>query len=296
MREWTILGAGALGCTLAALLREQGEQVALLLSERHRGHLHPTFEFIALNERRRLVATRPRFAHQAADIQCLVVMTKAYQVLEALAGLGALPPQSPIVLLHNGLGVAEQVARRFPANPLLVGVTSHGAMKEGEWVVRHTGRGETWLGPANAAARDHAGLARPLARALGHAEWSEDIRRLQHRKLSINAVINPLTACHHIRNGQLHEPRFAEVLAQLSEEVHQVLARLGEEESLEQFRRRLNAVIELTATNYSSMHQDLAHGRKTEIEQITGYLLSHAGTLPMPVCRQLYNEVKRLGG
>ncbi|WP_107853117.1 ketopantoate reductase family protein [Oceanimonas marisflavi] len=296
MREWTILGAGALGCTFAALLREKGNAVSLLLNERHRGHFHPALEFIALNERRRLVETHTRFADQAAGIDCLLVLTKAYQVLPALTSLRGLSANTPVILLHNGMGVAEQVASALPHNPLLAGVTSHGALKEGPWQVRHTGKGETWLGPVNDKGKAFAHLTKALAGALGHAEWNEDIVSLQHRKLAINAVINPLTACHHIHNGQLHEPRFADVLDQLSEEVHSVLAQLGETETLTQFRRRLHSVIELTATNYSSMHQDLAHGRPTEIDYITGYVLRHAGRLPVPVCRQLYNEVKKQGG
>lgn len=296
MREWTILGAGALGCVIAGLLRRQGEQVSLLLSERHHGHLHPSLDLITLSGRHELVHTRPCFAEQARQIRCLLVVTKAYQVVEALQGLHKLPDSTPIILLHNGLGVAERVQALYPRNPLLVGVSSHGAMKEGDWLVRHTGKGETWLGPINAASADHANLVTPLAAALGHAQWSEDILRLQHQKLAINAVINPLTACNNIRNGQLLEPRFADVLEQLSEEVHQVMLKLGEQEQLDDFRRRLHKIIELTATNYSSMHQDLAHGRRTEIDYITGYVIKHAGNLPVPVCQQLYNEVKKRGG
>lgn len=296
MTEWTILGAGALGSVVAGLLRRQGEAVSLLLSERHRGHLHPCLDLVTLVGRHQLVDTRPLFAEQAGQISCLLVMTKAYQVVAALKGLHRLPTNTPIILLHNGMGVAEQVQALYPHNPLIVGVCSHGAMKEGDWLVRHTGKGETWLGPVNPAAKAYADLARPLAAALGHAKWSEDILGLQYRKLAVNAVINPLTACHDIRNGQLLEPRFAAVLEQLSEEVHQVMVQLGETESLDDFRRRLRKVIELTATNYSSMHQDLAQGRPTEIDYITGYVLKHAGHLPVPVCRQLYNEVKKLGG
>ncbi|MBL1378788.1 ketopantoate reductase family protein [Zobellella iuensis] len=296
MTEWTILGAGALGCVMAGLLRRQGEPVSLLLSERHRGHLHPSLDLITLSGRHQLIHTRPCFAEQAGQIRCLLVVTKAYQVVEALQGLHKLPESTPIILLHNGLGVAAQVQALYPRNPLIAAVSSHGAMKEGDWLVRHTGKGETWLGPINAAAAGHAGLVSPLAAALGHAQWSEDILRLQHQKLAINAVINPLTACHNIRNGQLLEPRFADVLEQLSEEVHQVMLKLGGQEQLDDFRRRLHKVIELTATNYSSMHQDLAHGRRTEIDYITGYVINNANELPVPVCRQLYREIQRRSG
>jgi 2-dehydropantoate 2-reductase len=296
MTEWTILGAGALGCVMAGLLRQRGEQVSFMLSARHRGHFHPSLDLITLGGRHELIQSQSRFPEQARQVECLLVFTKAYQVLEALKSLQGLPTTTPIILFHNGLGVAEQVQELFPNNPLIAGVSSHGAMKEGDWLVRHTGKGETWLGPLNEAGNACAHLVKPLAAALGHAEWSEDIRLHQHRKLALNAVINPLTACNNIRNGQLLEPRYADVLEQLSEEVFQVMANLGDTEEQSDFRRRLQQVIELTATNYSSMHQDLVHGRKTENDYITGYILAHAGTQPVPVSSQLYQEIKRRGG
>ena len=296
MTEWTILGAGALGCVMAGLLRQRGERVSFMLSARHRGHFHPNLDLITLGGRHELIQSRPCFPEQARQVECLLVFTKAYQVVDALKGLQGLPTTTPIILFHNGLGVAEQVQELFPHNPLIAGVSSHGAMKEGDWLVRHTGKGDTWLGPLNEAAKDWAHLVKPLAAALGHAEWSEDIKLHQHRKLALNAVINPLTACHNIRNGQLLEARFADVLEQLSEEVFQVMVNLGETESRDAFRRRLQQVIELTAVNYSSMHQDLALGRKTENDYISGYILAHAGAQPVPVSSQLYQEIKRRGG
>ncbi|WP_417618684.1 ketopantoate reductase family protein [Oceanisphaera sp.] len=298
MMEWTILGAGALGCVMTGLLRQRGESVALMLSERHRGHFHPSLDLITLTGTHQLIQSRPRFPEHARTVECLLVFTKAYQVVDALKELHHLPASTPIILLHNGLGVSEQVQAMFPNNPLLAGVSSHGAIKERDWLVRHTGKGETWLGPLNEAAKAWSHLVKPLQKALGHAEWSEDIVLHQRRKLAINAVINPLTACNNITNGQLLEPRFADVLAQLSEEVYQVMARLDGDkaETPDAFRRRLLQVIELTSSNYSSMHQDLAHGRATENEYIGGYILANAGNLPVPVCGQLYQEIERKSG
>jgi 2-dehydropantoate 2-reductase len=77
--------------------------------------------------------------------------------------VGQLATDVPIVLLHNGMGIAEQVVTLFPHNPVIAGVTSHGAMQSGHFVFRHTGKGETWLGPVNEAARAHAALADDLA-------------------------------------------------------------------------------------------------------------------------------------
>ena len=44
-------------------------------------------------------------------------------------------------------------------------------------------------------------------------------------------------------------------------------------DSASQFKQVL-AVIFDTRENYSSMHQDIKHGRKSEIEQINGYVVT----------------------
>ncbi|ART83231.1 2-dehydropantoate 2-reductase [Oceanisphaera profunda] len=295
MTEWTILGAGALGCVIAGQLHQKGERVGFMLSERHRGHFHPNLDLITLSGRHQLIQSQPRFPEHARKVECLMVFTKAYHVLGALKELQHLPKSTPIILFNNGMGLTEQVKELMPDNPLLVGVCSHGAMKEQDWLVRHTGKGETWLGALNEAGKEWTHLLKPLAASLGHCEWSDDIALHQRHKLAVNAVINPLTAYNNISNGQLVEPRFHDVLEQLTDEVYQVIARLNgsDAESKDAFRRRLQQVIEETAINYSSMQQDLANGRKTEIDYITGFILKHADGIPVPVSQQLYDEIKR---
>ncbi|MGB5856113.1 MAG: 2-dehydropantoate 2-reductase [Oceanisphaera sp.] len=295
MMEWTILGAGALGCVIAGQLHQKGEQVGFMLSERHRGHFHPKLDLITLSGSHQLINSQPRFPEHSRKVECLLVFTKAYNVLDALKELRHLPKSTPVILFNNGMGLTEQVKALLPDNPLLAGVCNHGAMKEQDWLVRHTGKGETWLGPLNEAGKAWAHLVKPLAAALGHTEWGDDIALHQRRKLAVNAVMNPLTACNNISNGQLLEPRFSEVLEQLTDEVYQVIARLdgNDAETKEAYRRRLHQVIEQTATNSSSMQQDLACGRKTEIDYISGYMLTHADGLPVPVSQQLYDEIKK---
>ena len=295
MTEWTILGAGALGCVIAGQLHQKGERVGFMLSERHRGHFHPNLDLITLSGRHQLIQSQPRFPEHARNVECLLVFTKAYHVLDALKELKHLPKTTPVILFNNGMGITEQVNALLPDNPLLAGVCSHGAVKEQDWLVRHTGKGETWLGALNDAGKEWAHLVKPLAAALEHCEWSDDIALHQRRKLAVNAVINPLTAQHNISNGQLLEPRFAAAVEQLSGEVYDVISRLdgSDAESKDGFRRRLHHVIELTGTNHSSMQQDVAHGRNTEIDYITGFILKHANGLPVPVSQQLYDEIKR---
>lgn len=292
---WTLLGCGALGGVFASLLEQSGQRVQVLLRDAQRSRLHPDFDFIALDSSHHLLGITRCFTDQVASIRRLLVMTKAHQVITALTPLvGKLSPAVPIVLLHNGMGVAEQVARLFPDNPLLVGVTNHGAMRCGHFAYRHTGKGETWVGPFNDAAKAYQSLADDLARALGDAGWDEDIRQRQWQKLAINCMVNPLTALHKVKNGELATPRFADALDQLSVELCDVMLAEGLHASAEELKRRTITVCELTADNHSSMLQDMEAGRLTEIESITGFLLARADAhdIAVPVNRSLYHAIK----
>ncbi|WP_323065148.1 2-dehydropantoate 2-reductase [Aeromonas jandaei] len=293
--QWSILGCGALGGVFASLLTQSGQSTRVLLREHHQSTLHPGFDFTSLEGHVQLLNIERGFASKPGKIKRLLVMTKASQVVAALAPLvGKLDAGVPIILLHNGMGIAEQVVAMFPHNPVIAGVTSHGAMQLGHFVFRHTGKGETWLGPVNEAARAHAALADELALALGQAGWDEQILQRQWQKLAINCAINPLTALHKLKNGELAGPRFADALQQVCVEVADVMSAQGIATTAEELLRRVMTVVELTADNYSSMCQDMELGRETEIEAITGFLLAEAAEhgIAVPVNQGLYQAVK----
>ena len=68
-----------------------------------------------------------------------------------------------MLLLHNGMGVARELSRC--PNPLLTGITSHGAYEE-NGLLHHSRRGLTHIGPVNERARHYGHLADILHDAL----------------------------------------------------------------------------------------------------------------------------------
>lgn len=293
--QWSLLGCGALGGVVASLLTISGQSTRVLLRDHHQSTLHPGTDFTSLEGQVQLLNIERGFVSKPGKIKRLLVMTKASQVIAALTPLaGKLDAAVPIVLLHNGMGIAEQVVEMFPHNPVIAGVTSHGAMRCGHFVFRHTGKGETWLGPINEAAKAHAALADELALALGQAGWDEHVLARQWQKLAINCAINLLTALYKLKNGELAGPRFADVLQQICVEVADVMCAEGIATTAEELQRRAMTVVELTADNYSSMYQDMELGRETEIEAITGFLLSKAAKhgIAVPVNQGLYQAIK----
>lgn len=295
--QWTILGAGAIGSLLATQLQSSGESVNLL-DLRHTPH--PASAGMAIELKRRdgslcfcelPLCTLQQLSH--SDV--LLVTTKVWQVIPALTPLqDQLPPQCAIILLHNGMGTTEWLLEHFPDNPLLAGVTSCGALKTDPHHVEHTGFGETWLGALNQAGESYQHLIPIFEKALGHAGWSGSIAERQWIKLAINAVINPMTAVLNQRSGILLQHK--QEIAGLCAELAPLLNMHGVDKTADELQSIVLQVVECTAQNYSSMQQDLAHHRKTEVDYITGYLLQQAEKqgIDLPQHRELYQQVKAL--
>jgi 2-dehydropantoate 2-reductase len=293
--QWTILGAGAVGSLLATHLQRSGQMVSLLDTRQPHRHQAKPMLLEQLDGAICMCELDCIGYQDLAHIDCLLVTTKVWQVTTALQPLiGLLPDSCPIVLLHNGMGTAEWLINHFPNNPLLAGVTSCGALKRDIHHIQHTGFGETWLGALNHAGNEWQRLVAPLANALGHAAWSEHIEERQWQKLVVNAVINPLSAVYNQPNGILLQHQ-AEVAA-LCDELQPLLVHHGLTKTAQAWCELVLQVAERTAQNYSSMQQDLANQRPTEIDFITGYLLQQAAKidLELPLHRALYIKIKAL--
>ena len=79
-------------------------------------------------------------------------------------------------------------------------------------------------------------------------------------------------------------------------ELQPLLLKQGLTITANEWRELVLQVVDRTAQNYSSMQQDLANQRQTEIDYITGYLLQQAeqNGLELPRHRALYLKIKAL--
>jgi len=269
---WHVLGAGAVGCLFAERLSSAGVGVELIL--RDGAPASP----ITLERDGRAAEYRLPCSHSSdrGPIERLLITTKAYDVHAALRAVAhRLQPGGVVLLLTNGMGLAESLQREVPRTTVAAGTTTEAAQRLGPRHVRHTGRGETRLGARGMA--EPPGWFRDWARAVANSRWEVDIDHALWDKLAINAVINPLTAVHRCHNGALAaRPALREAVAALCREASQVSYAAGHTATARTLTRRVARVIAATAANRSSMLQDIDRGRPTEIDYITGYLLQVA--------------------
>ncbi|WP_114418475.1 ketopantoate reductase family protein [Marinospirillum perlucidum] len=294
-----ILGAGSLGLLYATRLARMGRSVTLLVRPQRAAALSLGVTLrespagLAKRQFMRVVSSPASLS----DVHHLIIATKAGQAATAFQQWqDCLSEDAEILMLQNGMGSqAELAACLQPGQTLLAASVTEGAYLESPAAVMHAGKGKTllghWSGPNKKAA---AAWVTRLTIAGLDAEEAEPIRPVLWHKLAINAVINPVTAVYRVENGALAGRDFKPLVERLVKEVLAVFKRLGIPEPEGGLAYRVEQVILATASNRSSMLQDVEAGRKTEIDYITGALLKAAKPLGLKLTQsqKLYQRLK----
>lgn len=284
----TVLGCGALGQIWLSALSRAGHTVQGWLkvpqSQLHIQVFTPEQE----SYHHRFTANDGRLLQQC---ELLLVTLKAQQLQSGLTPiLPLLPADCPIVLMHNGLGVIDDLPT--VTQPLCHAVTTQAAYRTSAATL-HKAWGFTQLGPLNAAAQSVSHIADMLHQALPDVAWYDQIKISGWKKLAVNAVINPLTVKYDCHNGELKE--VLDEVSALCDELATVMNREGIPTDAHQLYELVVNVIDLTAENSSSMRQDIHAKRLTEIDYINGYLLKRARCygLTLPQHSALYQWIKQ---
>ncbi|MBJ2217841.1 putative 2-dehydropantoate 2-reductase [Pseudomonas sp. MF7453] len=267
---WHILGAGSLGTLWATRLARAGVPVRLILRNPARLASYRAGQGLTLVEHG-VEQTYPVIGEtpdSPEPIRRLLVACKAYDAQSAIAQLQhRLAPDAELILLQNGLGSQDAVAAQWPSARCIFASSTEGAFRDGDWRVVFAGHGYTWLGDASHPTPP-LWLDDLQAAGIPH-EWATDILTRLWRKLALNCAINPLTVLYHCRNGGLsaHHCEVATLCAELAE----LLERCGQPAAAQDLHSEVERVIQATAANYSSMYQDVANARRTEISYLLGY-------------------------
>lgn len=283
--NWTVVGKGAIGLLAASRFKLAGWPVQLWLRQ-------PAPVDICFNQQ------TLHFACATTPLSAVLIPVKSYAVPAAVqALLPALAPDAQLVLSHNGMAATEQILPLLgPAQGLWFLTTTHGALKQ-HAALWHTGQGQSVLGALNCVAkRQYLAVQQAMNVALGPVTLTDNIQPFLWQKLAINAVINPLTALHNCNNGALAEAAFQPQIKQILAEVCQVAAAAGYPLHYAKTVAQVQQVIQNTAANFSSMQQDIAHNRQTEIDAINGYIVTQAAryNIAVPLNTQLMQQVLQL--
>ncbi|GAB4579081.1 MAG: 2-dehydropantoate 2-reductase [Anaerolineales bacterium] len=288
-----IVGTGALACLFAARLSALGVEVTLLGSWPE--GLRALRQGVRIEENGGETVYPVRATNNPADcfgIRYALVLVKAWQTERVARQLGmCLAPDGVALTLQNGYGNREILAKSLGANNVALGVTTTGATLTGPGRVRPGGQGTV-------SVESHPRLE-PIIPLLCEAgfvvEETSNANSLVWSKLVINAAINPLTALLRVPNGELlARPAARALMADLAWEAAAVATALHIPLTFADPVAAAEEVARRTATNHSSMYQDIQRGAPTEIDAICGAIvwIGEQLGIPTPVNETIWQLVK----
>jgi 2-dehydropantoate 2-reductase len=282
-----LFGTGAMSCLLAARLSGAAQVTVLgtwaeaIEAIRERGIL---FEESHVSRTARVEAEF--LGSTLAPVELAIILVKSWQTERVADHLAQyLKPEGLAISLQNGLGNLELLGpRAFP------GSTAMGATLLGPGHVRAGGTGPTHMVAPEWAIQ--------LFQAAGfecHRCDPGEADSLIWGKLAISCGINALTALLRIPNGELvKRPNAADLMIRAAIECAAIAHAKGIHLPFADPAARVRDVAEKTATNQSSMLQDILRGARTECDAINGAIVSEGRRLgiPTPVNEILWQLVQ----
>ncbi len=287
--EVLVLGAGAIGSVFGALLSKK-KKVTLVGSKVHvetiRTQGLSLVGDIAQNFR---LKAETRISTVSANT-LLILSTKAHDSIRAVKQIKRMLRKDTVILvLQNGLGneaiVKDAVGDKVE---VLRGLT----MMAAELVA--PGKIRVWQ---NETIVEAGTCAKKIAALFNSCKLetriSENIRSEVWSKLVLNCVVNPLTALFNVRNDRVA----SETLKWVRREITRECAAVAKAEGImfEMDYEALDKEI-FGFANFSSMCQDVARGKKTEIEFLNGKIveLGRQHGIPTPVNQTMTSMIRFL--
>lgn len=280
-----IVGGGSIGLLVARYLDEEHEVTLYVrrIEQQQKINDHGLF----LSDDTMPCKVRAFVTNELVEEDCIIVCVKQPDISRITPTLTRLPNDTSLIFLQNGMGHIDFV--KTLAQPVYLGIVTHGASQKNDHIVTHSGNGLIKL--ANFSGSDHqlSAMILDLNNEKFPFQIESNWQKLLAEKLVINAVINPITAIFEVTNGDILRNTYFMFLAKkLCEEACFVL----QLDFIDQWNN-VKTVAMNTDGNISSMWKDLKDHKKTEIEAISGYLVKKS-TETIPFTTFAYNSMKAL--
>jgi 2-dehydropantoate 2-reductase len=294
-----IVGAGAMGSVFGACLAESGCETTLI-------DVQP--DIVLAIERSGITVLRNgversvpvRVTADPASIgrvDIVIVFVKSFHTRAAAESVRPIVDDSTIVAtLQNGVGNAQILAQIYEPRQIVQGVTAESGTSLAPGVVDHPGHASTYVGPLEGDSLDAAErLAEVLTAAGFEAHATLDIGTQIWKKLVVGASTLPAPALLGLACGPLmRQPQLRDLVDETAREVVAVAQALGHDVDPEERIAYIHELLMAVEDAKGSMVQDIAAGRRTEIDMINGAIVREASQhgVDVPINRTLVALVK----
>lgn len=289
-----VMGAGAVGCYYGGMLARAGHDVVLIARPQHveaiarDGLRLETQQFDERVGAPHLTASVDAAAVEGA--QLVLFCVKSTDTESAGAAIAPhLAADALVLTLQNGVDNAGRL-RGAIAHEVAAAVVYVATEMAGPGHVRHHGRGELVIEPS---AQSEA-VAQTLIAAGVPTEISANVRGALWAKLILNCAYNALSAISQLPYGRLVEGEG--VRASMRDVVAECVA-VAQADGVSlppDIDAAVRRIAETMPGQYSSTAQDVARGKRSEIDHLNGYVVRRGEALGVatPANRLLHTLVR----
>ena len=289
-----VIGAGAIGKVLAALLTDKGQDVHLLRASTsdvkdltEKIHVH-------IEGKRDITATVPVSSLKACNQLdgLLVITSKSYGNPGVVEMLKSRIGNSPIVILQNGLAVENIFLDTLPNNVyrcVLFATSQFSPSME----LHFKPVSASLVGVARGEENELKIIVQLLNSSLFPFEGEKDIQRVAWKKSIINCVFNSVCPLLETDNGIFHRNPDALLLARTIVDQCVKVANLANIQlTTDETIERLLSISKFSDGQLISTYQDILNGRETEIDTLN---LAVAAIAEQTGNSELVRETRLLG-
>jgi 2-dehydropantoate 2-reductase len=292
-RKIAVMGAGAVGCYYGGMLARAGHEVMLIGRPEHVAAIERDglrLQAQAFDEQVRLGASSETSAIAGATLVLFCVKSTDTEAA-AREMLPHLAPEALVLSLQNGVDNADRLRDVLPQT-VAAAVVYVAVGMAGPGHVKHHGRGELVIEPT----ADGSALAAMFGAAQIPTEVSDNVRGALWAKLILNCAYNAASAITQLPYGVL--ARSDGVQSVMRDVVAECLAvaRADGVDVPGDVALAVRRIAETMPAQLSSTAQDLARGKRSEIDHLNGYVLARGESLGIatPANRVLHTLVRLL--
>ena len=315
MARFLIYGSGLIGCTIGGWLQSGGSDVEYIarnsrrLSLKNHGirlsSMHGTKANIPSDSIRSTESIS-----KAAPFDMVLLCVKSTDTARAAADLGAnIPSRTPIISLQNGLDNVSTLRAALPNNTIVTGMVGFNVVEPTEGNFAIATEGDVYVDDIPEVDPFSDGLSNGPITLIRHA----NMRAVQWGKLmlNLNNGLNALSGLPLVQ--QTSDPDWRRLLALCMDEALKVANSMGEQVAKvgkidPRFAPKLlrlpnwlylriaGKMLRIDPDARSSMADDLARGRTSEIDHLNGKLcaLGRENNIPTPTNDLVTEKVKEL--
>lgn len=273
-----ILGAGAMGSLFGGLLSQTNDVWLVDIDQRRINKIQNDGITIVDNEGEGVF-------HPSAVVGCsdlpemnlVIVFVKAMHTVDAInQNKKLINGQTFLMSMQNGVGHEKKLLPFSDKEHVIIGMTQHNASLNNDGSLHHGGSGQTILGSLNGDSSRIQFIADNFTNCGIQTKVTNTVKVHIWNKLFLNTSVSSLTAILQVPLGYIIDNPYAnELMVKLAQEAVNVANKECNNCFLpEDVISDITKVISNARNGYTSIYSDLKEGRRTEVDTISGSVIS----------------------